>query len=116
MPIPGPVKTEWRSLLIALFVVNACGDPLGPESLLDGRWQSTVAADDFVFGGPSPSVSLSLTELGGTVTGTGTTPTDLWAISVDVEGSHAGADVSLTLTSPARGWVFQGRSVLTGEQ
>lgn len=100
------------AILVCLVFSAACsGDATNPDTALtvDGRWKATLVGA-FTPGG-SGVATLSLTQKGTTVTGTGgfSDPTDPPASIYTVSGTVNGSSVALTLqTQPQQ---YMGRTV-----
>ncbi|HWB43720.1 MAG TPA: hypothetical protein VG500_20835 [Gemmatimonadales bacterium] len=89
-----------RYLLVGLtLLAAACGgdggstEPEVPE--VEGQWNGPIITNV-----GSGSLSLTLNEAGGTVTGTGTLSVTGDAVALTVTGNYAQPNVSLQMTSP----------------
>jgi hypothetical protein len=93
------MRSALFACLLAVSVAGCAKDSTGPNTALTvtGTWNAT-AVGSFTPGG-SAVISLTLTQTGSTVTGTGTISdaTDPPAGILSVTGNVTGTDVSLTL-------------------
>ncbi len=85
-----------RVLACALLLASCGGgDKTGPTPIeVQGTWQGSLTD------GSNATISLTLAETAGTVTGSGNLATSATAIAVTVTGTYAEPHVSLTLAAP----------------
>lgn len=85
-----------RYVLIAVLLLGACGgdDNTGPARIeVEGSWQGIVTFSS----GSKGSMTMTLTETGGAVTGNGTTTGPGGSVSEAITGTYVPPNVSLSL-------------------
>jgi hypothetical protein len=89
----------WRALIGAMLValaVGCGGDSNGPSTpKVSGQWTGPINTST-----GSGTLSLTLNDAGGNVTGTGTLSVPGDALALTVTGNYSAPNVSLQMTSP----------------
>jgi hypothetical protein len=83
--------TRWLAVLVAVSLLACGNDSSGPGEGVEGQWSGTVT--------PGVTLTLTLTERDGEVSGAGTLTAASDAVALDTEGTYSEPSLSLTLTS-----------------
>lgn len=79
-------------IVLSLFLLGSCGDPTGlGETNIDDSWTGAVATS---------TLTVTITENHGTITGSGRITGGAAALALNVTGTRAKENVSMTLSSP----------------
>lgn len=88
-----------RLLVLLALALPACGSDNGPTRIeAEGQWSGSMQHND---GSPLGTMTLTLSETGGTVTGTGNVNDGTTSYAFTITGTYAPPNLSLTLSSQA---------------